>query len=443
MNSPSTSPQGKPVPQRLSDEEAAALPKPPGTRLLQAFVAFRHRNYRLYWFGQLVSLVGTFMQATGQAWLVLQLTRSAWQLGLVGALQFLPVLLFALFGGVFADRWPKRQVLLVTQSIAMLQALLLWALVATHSVQVWHIYILALLLGLANSIDQPARAAFVVELVGRDDLPNAVALNSSFANLAYVVGPGLGGLLIAASGGVTLLFLLNAISFVGVLVTLALIRRQELSAQARQTDERKNTWQSLREGLAYVRHTPAVLLIILVVGLVLLFGANYNVFVPLFATDVLHAGAVGYGLLSAALGLGSVISALSLAWSRRRPTIRRVLIGAMLYGALEALFALSHFFPVSLALILCLGMAETAFGALAVTTLQTVAPDHLRGRVTSVYVLFFTGSIPLGYLLTGWLIGVFGASPGLCVLALLCVLTAGAGWLWRAPAERDMTAAPL
>src|SRR6185312_5113296 len=179
----------------------------PGKGWLRAFSSLRQRNYRLYWSGQMVSLIGTWMQIIGQAWLVLELTNSAWQLGVVGALQFLPVLLFALFGGVFADRWPKRRVLLVTQTASMLQALLLWLLVATGTVQLWHIYVLALLLGLTNSLDQPTRSAFVVEMVGREDLPNAVALNSSLVNLTRIVGPGLGGMIIAASG-VTMLFLL-------------------------------------------------------------------------------------------------------------------------------------------------------------------------------------------------------------------------------------------
>ncbi len=430
----------KPSPAPEQETPASTAPQPASKGVLRTLSALRHRNYRLYWFGQLVSLVGTFMQTTGQAWLALELTHSAWQLGVVGALQFLPVLLFALFGGVLADRWAKRRVLLVTQSIAMLQAVLLWALVASSAVQVWHIYVLAALLGLASSFDQPARAAFVVELVGREDLPNAVALNSSLSNLAYVVGPGLGGLLIAASG-VTLLFLLNAISFLAVLVALALIRRQELYAQARPTGERQNTWQSLREGVAYVRNAPATRLVILVVGLVLLFGANYNVFVPLFATSVLHAGAVGYGWLSAALGLGALLSALALAVRRWQPTIRRVLIGTLLYGALLAAFAISHVYLLSLALLLGVGLAETIFGAVTTTLLQTTAPDHLRGRVTGVYVLCFTGSIPLGYLLTGWLTGLCGASIGLLILALLCLLSVGVGWLWRKPAEQDVAAA--
>lgn len=415
--------------------------------LLRAFASLCHRNYRLYWFGQLISLIGTGMQTTGQAWLVLELTHSALQLGLVGALQFLPVLLFSIFGGVFADRWSKRRILLVTQSAAMLQALLLWALVATGSVQLWQIYVLAMLLGLTTCLDQPARSAFVVEMVGREDLPNVVALNSSLLNLSRIVGPGLAGIIIAASG-VTLLFLFNALSFLAVIAVLALIDMRELYAQAFQQKEgelknrrgrqdRQSTWQSLREGVDYVWKTPSVALIILVVGLVLLFGANFNVVLPLFATDVLHAGARGYGFFSAAMGIGSLIAALWLAWSNSRPTIRRVLIGTLVFGVLETAFALSRIYFLSIMLIASVGAAEAVFGALATTALQTVAPDHLRGRVISVYILFFTGSIPLGYLLTGWLSSLYGASTSLLICMILGLLTTGAGWLWRKPAEKD------
>ena len=415
-------------------------PKEPEKGLLRAFTSLRHRNYRLYWFGQMISLMGTWMQTIGQAWLVLELTHSAWQLGLVGALQFLPVLLFSIFGGVFADRWPKRRILLVTQSAAMMQAFLLWALIATGTVELWHIYVLAMLLGLTNCLDQPTRSAFVVELVEREDLPNAVALNSLLVNLARVVGPGLGGIIIVASG-VTMLFLLNALSFLAVIVSLALINIHELHAQALQdgsVGERQNTWQSLREGVGYVWKTPAVSLVILVVGLVLLFGANFNVVLPLFASDVLHVGATGFGFLSASMGVGSLISALWLAWSNQKPAIRRVLIGALAFGVLEAFFAVSHIYLLSLGLIAGVGFAETVFGALAITTLQTVTPDHLRGRVVSVYILFFTGSIPPGYLLAGWLSGLFGVSTGLLICALLCLMVAGAGWMWRKPAEKNV-----
>ena len=421
----------------ISKRDASAIPplRQPGKRLLRAFTSLRHRNYRLYWFGQMISLMGTYMQSIGQGWLVLELTRSGWQLGLVSALQYGPVLLFSLFGGVFADRWPKRRVLLVTRSIEMIQAFLLWELTATGVVQLWHIYILALLLGLMSSLDQPASSAFVVEMVGREDLPNAVALNSSLTNLARVVGPGLGGIIIAA-GGVAVLFLLNALSFIVVIVGLTFINGRELYAQALQ-GERRKTWQSLREGVDYVRQTPAIVLVILVVGLVLLFGENFNVVLPLFATDVLHRGATGFGFLSAALGAGSFISALWLAWSNLRPTVRRVLIGTLVYSILVAAFALSYTYLLSLMLIVSIGVTEAIFGALAITLLQTITPDHLRGRVVSVYIFFFTGSLPLGSLLTGWLVNLCGASVGLLICALLCLGVVGAGWMWRQVAERS------
>jgi MFS family permease len=404
--------------------------------------SLRQRNFRLFWFGQLISLFGTGVQTIGQAWLVLQLTHSALQLGLVGALQALPVLLFSLFGGVFADRWPKRRVLLVTQSAAMLQALLLWVLMASGTLQLWHLYVLALLLGLTSSLGRPASGAFLVEMVGREDLPNAVALNASFATLARIVGPGLGGILIATSG-VTALFLINAISFLPVIAGLALIKSHELHVRAvdRTTAaERLSTWQSLREGVAYVWQTPAVLWMILVVGLVLLFGSNFNVVLPVFATDVLRVGATGFGFLSAAIDVGALVAALWLAWSNQKPTVRRLLIAMLLFGVLEAAFALARVFPLSLVLIASIGFAETAFAELALTALQTVAPDHLRGRVMSVQVVFFDGSVPPGYLLIGWLSSLYGAPIAMLVGALLSLLVAGAGWLWRRPAQRDFAA---
>ena len=246
-----------------------------------------------------------------------------------------------------------------------------------------------------------------------------------------------------AASGVTMLFLLNGLSFLAVLVALALINIHELHAQALQHTNagvQQKTWQSLREGLNYVRKTPTILLVILVVGLVLLFGANFNVVLPLFATDVLHVGATGFGFLSAAIGVGSLLSALLLAWSNQKPTIRRVLFGTLVFGVLEAIFAVSHIYFLSLMLIAGIGVAETIFGAFATTTLQMIAPDHLRGRVISVYILFFTGSIPLGYLLAGWLSGLCGASIALLICALLTLLVTGAGWLWRKPAEKDFAA---
>ena len=400
---------------------------------MRAITSLRQRNFRLFLFGQMISLIGSSMQSIGQAWLVLELTHSAWQLGLVGALQALPILFLSIFGGVFADRWPKRRVLLVTQTAAMLQALLLWALIATGVVQLWHIYVLALLLGITNSLDKPTRQAFVVEMVGREDLPNAVALNSSLTTLARIVGPGIGGIIIATSG-VSMLFLLNALSFLAVIAGLALINTRELHAQAlphSNAGERQKTWQSLREGVDYIWKTPTVLVVILVVGLVLLFGSNFNVLLPLFATDVLHVGATGFGLLSAAIGVGSLIAALWLAWDNSAPTLRRVLVGALLFGILEVVFAISRSYLLSLALIASIGFMETAFAFQAITMLQTVAPDHLRGRVMSILVLFFDGSLPLGYMLMGLLSALYGASTAMLIGALLSLLIVGAGWLWR------------
>ena len=430
-------------PTDLNEETPAIiLPQQPEKGLLRAITSLRQRNFRLFWCGQMISLIGSYMQSIGETWLVLELTHSAWQLGLVGALQAVPILLFSIFGGVFADRWPKRRVLLVTQAAAMIQALLLWALIATGTLQLWHLYVLALLLGLTNSLGRPASRAFVVELVGREDLPNAVALNSSLSSLTRIVGPGLAGIIIAASG-VTTLFLLNALSFLAVLVGLALIKSHELHAQARghrSVGERQNTWQSLREGVAYVWKTPAVLLLVLVVGLVLLFGSNFNVVLPLFATNVLHVGATGFGFLSAATGVGALLSGLWLAWSNQQPTIRRVLIGMLVFGVLEAVFAVSHLYLLSLVLIASVGFTEETFAMQAMTTIQTVAPDHLSGRVMSVQVLFFDGSLPLGYLLMGWLSGLFGAPIALLTGALLSLLVAGAGWMWRKPAEKNVAA---
>ncbi len=412
---------------------------------LRTFSALQHRNFRLFWFGQMISLIGTWMQTTAQAWLVLQVTHSAWWLGIVGALQFLPVMLFSLFGGVIADRVPKRTLLLFTQSFAMLQAVILWTLVFTGTVQLWHILVLALMLGATNALDMPTRQAFVVEMVGREDLPNAVALNSSLFNMARIVGPGLGGLLIAWLG-VTPLFLLNAISFIPVLIGLALIDISKLHTHAKPivagaTTQKQSTMQSLREGLAYIAKTPVVLLIITVIGTVSLFGINFNVVLPLFATDVLHVGPVGFGLISSAIGFGALVSALWLAWGNKRPNIQHMLVGAIIFCILEAAFALSQLYVLSLVLIAAVGFAQITFSTMANTTLQTVTPDHLRGRVMSVYMLVFAGSVPLGNLFTGGLAHLYGAPISLLAGAGLSLIAAITGWILRVPAEKSFVQA--
>jgi MFS family permease len=342
--------------------------------LLRTFIALRHRNYRLFFFGQMISQIGTWMQTTAQAWLVLELTHSALLLGLVGVLQFLPMMMFSLFGGVLADRLPKRTLLLITQSIALVQAAILWILVITGTVQIWHIMLLAALLGVTQALDSPARQAFVNEMVGREDLPNAIALNSSLVNMARVLGPGLGGLLIAWLG-VAPLFLLNAISFIAVIIGLAMISQQMLFAlPGKRTNAQKiGTFQSLREGLVYAWRMPTVLLVIGVIGVVALFGINFNVILPLYAIDVFHVGSAGYGLISAAYGLGALLSALWIAWGNRKPSIRTLLIAAFAFSALEIAFALSPFYILSFPLLIGIGFAQIVMTATANTTIQMVS----------------------------------------------------------------------
>jgi MFS family permease len=404
--------------------------------------ALRQRNFRLFWFGQLVSVMGTWMQSIGQAWLVLDLTHSPVQLGVVGALQLLPVLLFSLFTGVFVDRLPKRRLLLLTQSAALLQALALWYLVASHSIMLWQIYVLALLLGVTFSLDKPARQAFVVEVVGREDLPNAVALKSALDNLARIVGPSLGGVVIAVSGVATL-FLLNAVSYLAVILALALIRISEVHTQPSvhltpAYGQPMTVWQGLREGLAYLWCTPALLLPMTVVGLGLLFGSNFNVILPLYATEVLAVGAPGFGALSGALGVGALLGALWLAWTSRRPTIGRILLDGAIFGALLAVFSLTRSFLLALVVIASVGCAETLFVERYAMLSQALPPDHMRGRVMSVSVLFIDGTVPLGYMLMGWLSSRFSVPAAVLVGAALTLVVVGVGWLARVPTERNL-----
>lgn len=376
----------------------------------------------------MISLIGTWMQTTAQAWLVLELTHNALLLGLVGALQFLPVMVFSLFGGVLADRLPKRTTLLFTQSSALIQAAVMWILVATGTVQIWQILLLAALLGLTNSLDMPTRQAFVVEMVGREDLPNAVALNSSLFNMARVLGPGLGGLLIAWLG-IAPLFLLNAISFIAVIIGLIMIDQRALhDLPTRSTDDKKlSTFQSLREGLFYVWHVPSVLLVIGVIGVISLFGVNFNVMLPLFATDVLHAGPVGFGFISSAFGLGALFSALWIAWGNHEPNIRSLLIAAFVFCVLEIAFAFSHVYIFSLPLIASVGFAQIVLSATANTTLQMVTPNHLRGRVMSVFLMVYAGGMPLGNLFAGGLALLFGAPISLLIGGILSLIAAIVG----------------
>ncbi len=440
-----TSTQEDALPEAILEEEQLGAPVSTQTRgLRRTFVALRHHNYRLFFFGQMVSQIGTWMQLTAQAWLVLQLTHSALLLGVVSLLQYLPVMIFSLYGGVLADRLPKRTLLLVTQSISLVQSAVMWLLVITGVVQVWHVMLLVALLGITNALDSPTRNAFINEMVGREDLPNAVALNSSLVNMARVLGPGLGGVLIAWLG-VAPLFLLNTLSFIAVIIGLFMIDTRTLYAlpSKRSDDKKLSAFQSLREGLSYSWHMPAVLLIVGLIGGLGLFGITFNVMLPLFATEVFHAGARGYGFIAAAYGLGALFSALWVAWGNRKPSIQFLLIAAFAFSILEIAFALSPLYILAFPLLVCIGFAQIVVTATAATTVQTIAPNHLRGRIISVYLLIYAGALPLGNFLAGALTTRIGVPTTFLLGGILCLIVAATAWLLRKPAAKSLEASNI
>ncbi len=375
-------------------------------------------NYRLFWFGQLISLSGTWMQTTAQAWLVLQLTNSPVALGTVTLLQFLPITLLTLFGGVFADRLPKRGVLLATQSAATVQAFLLAVLVMSGRIQLWQIYILALLLGVINAFDNPTRQAFVSELVGKDRLQNAVALNSSLFNTARVIGPALAGIVITVIG-IGPAFLLNAISFLPVIGGLLLMRLADLHQVDRPPQRR--VFVQLWEGIRYAVQTPRVFLVLLTMAVVGTFGYNYTTILPLLAKYVLHAGAEGLGILTSAVGIGSLVAALAFA-SATRTSLRVLLGAAFVFSVLLMLVGISRWLPITLILLTLMGVSGIIYTASSNTSLQLHSPAELRGRVMSLYFLLFAGSTPIG----GFLVGVFsariGVQPTIVLLGIACML---------------------
>lgn len=394
-------------------------------RLDQTFRALRNRNYRLFYFSQGVSLSGTWMQTIAQAWLVLQITDSKVALGTVVFLQFLPITIFVLFAGVIADRVPKRNFLFLTQSVAMTQAFALTVLVWSGHVQLWHIYLLAMMLGMANAFEQPTRQALVVELVGKRDVMNAIALNSGMFNAARLVGPAIGGFVIAAVG-VQGAFLLNGLSFFPVVIALAMMRMSEMHPIERRETTGVHVFAELREGLAYVFSTPPAFLIVVLVAIVGTFGYNFTVTLPLVDKYVLHRGEIGLGFLTAALGLGSVIAALILA-GQETARKRTMFIGGGVFAVLLGAVAVSQWYFVTLVLLLFAGMFSTAFHATANTSLQLTAPDRLRGRVMGIYMLLFAGSTPIGGLLTGYMAQLWGVPTAVGICAGMSTLGVAIG----------------
>lgn len=404
----------------------------PTARLPQGLAAFRHRDYRIFWFAQLGSLTGNWMQNLAQAWLVLTLTDSPLQLGLIGACQFGPSLLFGLPAGVLADRVAKRSLLLATQTVAAALTTLLAVLVVTDAVQLWHIYAMALGLGLVTALDMPARQAFVADIVGRDDLMNAVALNSASFNTTRVVGPAIAGVLLAQVGA-AVCFVLNAASYLPVVVGLAAMRTQ--GAPAVDAGGRASPLDRLREGLAYVRTTPAALLSIGLVGVVATFGMNFSVWVPLLARREFDAGPSGFGILMSSMGVGSLIGVLTLAFRARRPRRGVMLTTAGVFGALLGVLAVVASVPlpfvVALPLMAGVGCAMSTTMATANTLVQTAVPDALRGRVMSIYTTVFAGTLPIGSLIAGATSTALGTPASIGIggaIVLVAALAAAGGW---------------
>jgi MFS family permease len=383
-----------------------------------AFGALRHRNFRLFFIGQLISLVGTWMQQVAQAWLVLTLTNSAFYVGLVGALGSLPVLLLALHAGTVADRMSKLKLIIITQTAAMLLAFILAGLVYTRVVTVWHIIILAALLGVVSAFDVPGRQSFFVEMVGKEDLMNAIALNSSAFNVTRVLGPAVAGVLIGTLG-VGMCFLLNGVSFLAVIAALFAIRVPPYRPAALPP----STWAHIREGLSYVRHDRRMLSIVVNIAVLSILGYPFLVLMPVVARDVLHRGAMEFGWMSSSVGVGALSGALLLAaYSRQLPKGRVLQSAAMAFGVVLASYALSRSLPLVLLLLVLTGFAMIISTATTNTLLQTLTPDHMRGRTMSVFTLAFVGMGPIGAFQAGYFADRVGAPAVMIAGGLICTL---------------------
>jgi MFS family permease len=368
--------------------------------------ALRHRNYRLYFAGQAISTAGTWMQSVAMPWLALTLTHDAFHVGLVLATQFTPMLLAGQLGGLLADRYPKRRILVVTQSAFMLPALTMWFLTAEGLAQYWMVLVAALAVGTVNVFDVPCRQAFVIDMVGREDLVNAIALNSTIFNGAAVIGPSVAGVIIGLVG-VPLCFLANGVSYLASITALLLMTNLPSLVKG---GPREPMLTRIREGFDYTLHDPLVGTLLLNVAVFSLFAMNRFTLLPIFAAQVLHVGAAGFGFLTASQGLGALFGALSLAVLQRRLVAGNVqfLIGIAWSACLVA-FSLSRLYPLSILLLALAGFGQIAFIASSNSRIQAATPDHLRGRVMALYAQALMGVGPVGSFQAGTLAHFFGA----------------------------------
>jgi MFS family permease len=395
------------------------------TRLIGAgkttFASLAIPNYRRYISGQAISLVGTWMQMAAQAWLVLSITGSATTLGLIVALQTLPVLFLGPYGGVIADRVDKRRLMVILQALMGVQALILGVLTVTGAIELWEIGLLALLLGLNNAFENPARQSFMLEMIGPENLRNAVSLNSVLVNVARSIGPAVAGILIATVGeGVC--FLVNAASFVAVIASLLTLDRTTLHP----TPPTPRAPGQLREGLRYVRKTPELGIPLLMMALVGCLAYEFQVSLPVMARQGLHLGATGYGFMTSAMGVGAVVGGLLVA-AKGKVGLRPLVAAAAAFGVFLALATIAQSLSMELVALALAGGASIAFMSTGNSTLQLGAAPNMRGRVMSLWFVAFQGSTPIGGPIIGWVMATAGARAGLGVGAVTCLLVAGLG----------------
>lgn len=402
---------------------AAASPQITAPRARQAspggtFAALKHRNFRLFLSGQLVAMAGTWMQNVAQGWLVYEISGSELALGVVGFAAAIPALMISPWAGVIVDRVSKRELLLMTQTSAMALAFVLAALAFADIVQVWHVLVLAVGLGAVNAFDGPARQAFVVEMVGREDLPNAIALNSMTFNTGRILGPALGGIVLAAAGAAWCFFL-NGLTFLAVLAGLSAMRFPPVVRKV----EQRSPWVQMTSGLRYVRYSPDLRALLLLALVFSLFGISYSTVLPAYVHKVLNQGAGAFGALNAATGVGAVSAAYWIARSgdhgQRGQWLTHSILG---FPVALTLFALNPYYPVALVLVFLMGIGFMVTFNMLNTLLQTQVADEMRGRVMSLYTLTFFGFTPFGNLFVGTMSEWIGLSPAIILSAAFCLV---------------------
>jgi MFS family permease len=385
--------------------------------VVERFSALGYRDFRLFWFGQIISLSGTWMQSVAQGWLVYSLTKSPFYLGLVAASGTFPILLFTLFGGIVADRFRKRNLLLMTQALSIIPALLLGILTDIHLIAVWQVAALAAILGTVNAFDMPARQSFIIEMVGKSSLTNAIALNSAAFHGARMIGPVIAGIAIA-SLGLPACFYLNALSFVAVIIALSKIK---VKGEIRYNS--KGITKDFIEGIIYIKSNSDVLRSIILIAVFSLMGMPFITLLPVFAGEIFRKGPEGFGFLVGATGVGALTAALLLAFKGDvREKNRFISFSALSFSILLLVFSFSGNFYLSLAVLIFIGWSLVSFFATANSFIQLSVPDNLRGRAMSVYTFVFLGTAPIGNSLIGTLADSIGTTRAVTITALICLI---------------------